>query len=185
MKGVGKWALLPVLASFLVGIAVGSLWLVPLVMSGFLLRSIVKRKNRKKRIVLGLPDAVDLATICIQAGLSLDESLARMSGGLRDCHPDLSDELYLARCEMRAGYSWDEALCHLSKRTGVGEIKTLVDELVQAGPLGVLRVLRAQSNSLHQRQAKAQAKEAEIRLVWVTLLFVAPSLLVALLGPAR
>jgi tight adherence protein C len=82
------------------------------------------------------PDAVDFTVIWIDAGLSLDESLARVSKDLRHTHPDISDELYLVNREMHAGYSWDEALCSLSERTGVVDIKVLVDALVQAARWG-------------------------------------------------
>ena len=83
--------------------------------------------------------------------------------------------------------SWDEALCSLSERTGVGDIKVLVDALVQAGPLGVVRVLRAYSHSLRnerQQRAKAQAIKAAIKLLPALLLFVVPPLLIVTLGPA-
>jgi tight adherence protein C len=154
----------------------------------FLLRpALVERRQRKNRIRLGLPDAVDLTAICIEVGLSPAESLARVSKVLRHAHPDLSDELYLVNREMRAGYSLDEALCNLLERTDVGDIKVLVDALVQAGPLGVVRVLRAYPNSLRiarQQRARAQAIKAAIKLVPALLLFVVPPVLIVALGPA-
>jgi len=123
----------------------------------------------------------------IEAGLSPAESLAHVSKVLRHAHPDLSDELYLVNREMRAGYLLGEALCNLSERTDVGEIKVLVDALVQGGPLGVVRVLRAYPNSLrivrHQR-ARVQAIKAAIKLVPALLFFVGPSVLIVTFGPA-
>jgi tight adherence protein C len=116
----------------------------------FLPRFILNRmiKDRQSRIRLALPDALDLTVMSVQAGLALDQAMLRVGEDLSYAHPDLSDELYLVNREMRAGYSWDKALCNLSERTGVDDIKALVDALVQAGPLGVVRVLRAYSNSL-------------------------------------
>jgi tight adherence protein C len=96
---------------------------------------LLKGRERKSRIRLGLPDAVDLIIICIEAGLSPSGSLARVSEDLRDVHPDLSDELYFVTREMRYGYSWEEALYSFSERTKVGDVKVLVDALVQAGPM--------------------------------------------------
>jgi tight adherence protein C len=155
---------------------------------GFLLlRPVLKRRRRKNRIRLGLPDAVDLTAICIDAGLSPADSLACLSKTLRHAHPDLSEELYLVNREMRAGYSLDEALCNLWERTDVGDIKVLVDALAQAGPLGVVRVLRAYPNSLRivrQQRARAQEIKARIKLVPALLFFVAPSVLIVTLGPA-
>jgi tight adherence protein C len=167
-----------------------SYWLLFWGLSGLgflLLGPVLKRRQRKNRIRLGLPDAVDLTAICIEAGQSPAESLGRVSKVLRHAHPDLSDELYLVNREMRAGYSLDEALCNLCERTDVGDIKVLVDALAQAGPLGVVRVLRAYPNSLRivrQQRARAQAITARIKLVPALLLFVAPSVLIVTLGPA-
>jgi tight adherence protein C len=114
--------------------------------------------------------------------------LAKAQSTIREpASPDLSDELYPGNREKRAGYSWDEALCNLSERTGVDDIKGLVDALVQAGPFGVLRVLRAYSNSLRierHRWAKAQAIRAAIKLVPAGVLFVIPPVLIVTLGPA-
>lgn len=155
----------------------------------FLPRFILKRmiKDRQSRIRLALSDALDLTVMFVQAGLDLDQAMLRVGEDLSYAHPDLSDELYLVNREMRTGYSWNEALCNLSERTGVDEIKALVDALVQAGPLGVLRVLRAYSNSLRierQRGAKAQAIRAAIKLVPAGVLFVIPAVLIVTLGPA-
>ncbi len=69
--------------------------------------------------------------------------MLRVGEDLSYAHPDLSDELYLVNREIRAGYSWDEALCNLSERTGVDDIKALVNALVQAGPLGVVMAVDA------------------------------------------
>jgi len=95
----------------------------------------------------------------------------------------LRKKLQLVDREMHAGCSWDEALRYLSERTGVDDIRALVDALVQAGPFGVGRALRASSNSLRikrQRWAKAQAIRAAIALV----LFVASPVLFVTLGLA-
>ena len=138
----------------------------------FLMRKI---KDRQKRIRLALSDALNLTSICVEAGLSLDRSMVRVSEGLLQAHPDLSDEIYLVHCDMRAGYSWDEALCNLSRRTGNADIRELVGALTQVGPLGVVRVMRSYSNF---RLAEEQAADTGIR----TLLMV-PALVVFILVP--
>ena len=143
----------------------------------FLPRLILMRmiKVRQSRIRLGLPDALDLTVISVEAGLPLDQAIRRVGEELSHAHPDLCDELYLVNREMRAGCSWDEALCNLSERTGVDDIKALVDALLQAGPFGVVTALRAYSNSLRierQRWAKAQAIGGAITLAPVLVLFV-------------
>jgi tight adherence protein C len=146
-----------------------------------------KRRRRKDRIRLGLPDAVALTAICIEAGLSPYESFVRASEDLRHSHPELSDELYFVTREMRCGYSLEEALYSFSERTNVGDVKVLVNALVQAGPLGILRVLRAYSDSLRvarRRRARAEEFKAAIKLVFTAILFVVPSILIVTLGPA-
>ena len=157
---------------------------------GFILPHFIlarKIKERQQRIRLALHDALDLMVISVEAGLSLDHAMLRVGEDLSYAHPDLKDELFLVNREMCAGYSWDEALCNLSERTGVDDVKALVDALVQAGPFGVVRVLRAYSNSLRierQRRANAQAIRAAIKLVPAGVLFVVPAVLIVTLGPA-
>ena len=155
----------------------------------FLPRFILKRMitSRQHRIRLGLPDALDLTVISVVAGLALDQAMLRVGEDLSYAHPDLSDELYLVNREMRAGYSWDEALCTLSERTGVDDLKALVDALVQAGPLGVVRVLRAHSDSLRterRQRAEEQAAKTTIKMVPPLVIFVLPSIIFVTIGPA-
>jgi len=141
----------------------------------FLMRII---KDRQKRIRLALSDALNLTVICVEAGLGLDTSMVCVSEGLRQAHPDLSDEIYLIHRDMRAGYSWDEALCNLSERTGNADIRELVGALTQGGPLGVVRVLRSYSNFLlRQRLAEEQAANT------VRTFLMVPALVVFILIP--
>lgn len=158
-----------------------------LVVNLLLLRRVLKQRQRKSRICLGLPDAIDLSVVCIEGGLSPVESLARVSENLRHPHPELSDELYVASHEMRTGYSLEEALSLVAERTGVGDIKELARALRRSGPLGVLRILRTYSASLRdqrKRRAAKQAIKAAIKIVPALLVFVVPSMLVVTLGPA-
>jgi tight adherence protein C len=83
--------------------------------------------------------------------------------------------------------SWNEALSDLSERTGLGEIEILVHALVQAGPLGVVRVLRAYSDDLRlarQQRAEEQAAKTTIKMLIPLVLFVLPSIIFVTLGPA-
>src|SRR5207253_893082 len=87
----------------------------------FLPRFFLKRliRDRQQRIRLGLPDALDLTVICVEAGLALDAAMMRVGEDLRHAHVDLSDEFHLVNLEMRAGKPRAEALRNLSLRTGV------------------------------------------------------------------
>jgi tight adherence protein C len=158
-----------------------------LVANLLLLRRVLKQRQRKSRICLGLPDAIDLLVVCIEGGLSPVGSLVRVSENLRQPYPELSDELFVASHEMRTDYLLEEVLSLVAERTGVGDIKELASALSQSGPLGVLSILRTYSASLRdqrkQRAAK-QAIKAVIKMVPALLVFFVPSMLVVTLGPA-
>src|SRR3974390_1877423 len=88
----------------------------------FLPRFLLKRrmKERQLRIRLGLPDALALTVICVEAGLALDQAMMRVGEDLQYAHPEISSEFYLFNLETRAGKPRVEALRNLTARTGVG-----------------------------------------------------------------
>jgi tight adherence protein C len=109
--------------------------------------------------------------------------MKRVAEDLRHRHPELSDEFYLICREMHAGYSWDEALCGMSERSGVGEIKEL-SELIRAEPLGVVWNLRSCVDSLRvERCQHAKAKTMVPALLVFGAVFILPVILVVILGP--
>ena len=141
------------------------------------------------RIRLGLPDALDLAVICVEAGLALDQAMMRVGADLKHAHPDLSDEFHLVNLEMRAGKPRAEALHNLVTRTGVDDIKSLVGTLVQTDRFGtsVTQALRVHSDSLRterRQRAEEQAAKTTIKMVPPLVIFVLPSIIVVTLGPA-
>lgn len=157
----------------------------------FLPRFGLKRmiKNRQLRITLGLPDALDLTVICVEAGLALDQALTRVGEELRYTHPELSDELHLASLEMRAGKARPEALRGLAARTAVNDVRSLVATLIQTDRFGtsVTQALRVHSDSLRterRQRAEEQAAKTTIKMVPPLVLFVLPSLVFVTLGPA-
>ena len=155
-------------------------WLLGVLAVGsLLLRHILERVRRRRRMRVGLPEALDLMWIYTKAGLPLDKTMAEVSKDLCYFHPDLSEELYLASREMRAGTPWDEALCNLAERTGMDEIKALTG----TGLLGIVQALRAQSDSLHI-QHRQRLKWVPVLSVFVLVVFLLPSLLFVILGPA-
>src|SRR5271168_2447085 len=157
----------------------------------FLPRFILKRmiKDRQMRIRLGLPDALDLTVICVEAGLALDQALTRVGQDLGHAHPDLSDEFHLVNLEMRAGKPRAEALRNLVERTGVDDIRSLVATLIQTDRFGtsVAQALRVHSDSLRterRQRAEEQAAKTTIKMVIPLVLFVLPSIIFVTLGPA-
>jgi tight adherence protein C len=157
----------------------------------FLPRFALKRliKKRQNQITLGLPDALDLTVICVEAGLALDQALMRVGEDLRHAHPELSDEFHMVNLEMRAGKPRAEALRNLNARTGVDDIRALVATLVQTDRFGtsVAQALRVHSDSLRterRQRAEEQAAKTTIKMVVPLVLFVLPSIIFVTLGPA-
>jgi len=159
---------------------------------GFLLpRFILKRmiRDRQNRIRIGLPDALDLTVICVEAGLALDQALMRVGQDLHHAHPDLSDEFHLVNLEMRAGKPRAEALRNLVERTGVDDIRSLVGTLIQTDRFGtsVTQALRVHSDSLRterRQRAEEQAAKTTIKMVPPLVIFVLPSIIFVTIGPA-
>ncbi len=157
----------------------------------FLPRILLKRmiKERQRRIKIGLPDALDLTVICVEAGLALDQAMMRVGEDLRHAHPELSGEFHLVTLEMRAGKPRVEALQNLAARTGVDDIRQLVATLVQTDRFGtsVAQALRVHSDSLRterRQRAEEQAAKTSIKMIIPLVLFILPSILIVTLGPA-
>jgi len=157
----------------------------------FLPRFMLKRmiKDRQQRIRLGLPDALDLTVICVEAGLALDQALLRVGQDLHHAHADLSDEFSLVNLEMRAGKPRAEALRNLVDRTGVDDIRSLVGTLIQTDRFGtsVAQALRVHSDSLRterRQRAEEQAAKTTIKMVPPLVIFVLPSIIFVTIGPA-
>jgi tight adherence protein C len=169
-----------------------SVMLVGLTGLGFFLpRFALKRaiRQRQQSIKLGLPDALDLTVICVEAGLALDQALMRVGQDLHHAHPELSDELYLVNLEMRAGKPRAEALRNLVERTGVDDIRALVGTLIQTDRFGtsIAQALRVHSDSLRterRQRAEEAAAKTTIKMVIPLVLFVLPSIIFVTLGPA-
>jgi tight adherence protein C len=157
----------------------------------FLPRFLLKKKlaERQRRIRLGLPDALDLTVICVEAGLSLDQAMMRVGQDLSHAHPELSGEFHLFDLETRAGKPRVEALRNLSERTGVEDIRSLVGTLIQTDRFGtsVAQALRVHSDSLRterRQRAEEQAAKTTVKMIIPLVLFVMPSLIFVTVGPA-
>lgn len=168
------------------------LLLIALPAFGYVLpRFILKRKiaHRQLNIRLGLPDALDLMVICVEAGLGLDQAVQRVGMELKHVHPALSEEFDLAHLEIRAGKPRLEALRNLASRSGVDDLRSLVAVLVQTERFGtsVAQALRVHSDSLRterRQRAEEQAAKTTIKMIPVLVFFVFPAMFVVTLGPA-
>ncbi len=150
----------------------------------FWLRSAVG--SRQKKIVKNLPDAMDLITTCVEAGLGLDAALAKVSGQMKG---PLAKEISQMLLEVGMGRLRRDALSDLGQRTGVQELISFVNAVIQAEQLGVSigHVLKVQSDQMrtHRRQrAEKLAHEAPIKMMFPLVLCIFPAFLLVILGPA-
>jgi len=160
-------------------------------MTGYLLPQFWLRgqiNRRKKAIVRGLPDALDLMVVCVEAGLGLNAALLRVGEELHRHCPVVSEEFLMVTKEMRAGVSRQDALRHLAERNPVEDIQSFVAILIQTDRLGssMAKTLRAQSDSLRTRRrqrAEEAAAKTSIKLLFPLVFFILPALFVVLLGP--
>jgi tight adherence protein C len=144
---------------------------------------------RQLKIRLGLPQALDLMVICIEAGLSIDQAMVRVADELQISAPELSDELSLVNLEQRAGRPRADAWRNLAERTDVDTVRALIAMLIQADQFGtsVAKSLRIHSDTLRtqrRQQAEEQANKTTVKLVFPLALFIFPSLFVVALGPS-
>jgi tight adherence protein C len=145
-----------------------------------------KVKARQKQVIKALPDAMDLITTCVEAGLGLDAALARVaekSGG------PLAEELTRMLRDIAMGKLRREAMTELDERIGVEELSSFINSVIQAEQLGVgiAQVLRVQSDQLRTRRrqrAEQAAHEAPIKMLFPLVLFIFPAFLLVILGPA-
>lgn len=146
-------------------------------------------KARQTAIRLGLPEALDLIVICVEAGLSMDKATMRTAEELRISQPAIADELNLVYLEQRAGRPRSEAWRHFGERTGVDTVRALASILIQADKFGtgIGKTLRVHSETLRTRRrqdAEEQAAKTTVKLVFPLVLFIFPSLFVVTLGPS-
>jgi len=144
---------------------------------------------RQARIRRALPDVLDLLVICIEAGLSLDQSVARTAEELTLAQPAICDELGIVVLEQRAGCPRADAWRHFAERTNVDSVRNLVSVLIQSEKFGtsIAKTLRVHSDTLRtQRRQKVeeQAAKTTVKLVFPLVFFIFPSLFLVTLGPA-
>jgi tight adherence protein C len=146
-------------------------------------------KKRQHRIRLGLPDALDLLVVSVEAGLGLDQAIQRVGQELDFAHPDLSEELALINLELRAGKARTEALRNLAERTGVDDVASLVAMLVQTDKFGtsVAQSLRVHSETVRtkrRQRAEEAAAKTGVKMVFPLVFCIFPAIWVVTIGPA-
>jgi len=157
------------------------------VVCGMVLGRLAQR--RQHRIRLGLPDALDLLVVSVEAGLGLDQAIQRVGSELVFAHPDLCDELRLINFELRAGKGRAEALQNLATRTGVDDVTSLVAMLVQTDKFGtsVAQSLRVHSETVRtkrRQRAEEAAAKTGVKMVFPLVFCIFPAIWVVTIGPA-
>ena len=144
---------------------------------------------RQREIFESFPDALDLMTVCVEAGLGVEAAIDRVAGDIGHKSQVLSEELSMVGLELRAGSDRERALRNLATRTGVEEVEAWVALIIQAERFGtsIASALRIHSEMLRtkrrQRAEEAAAKIA-LKLLFPLIFCIFPSLLLVLLGPA-
>ena len=144
---------------------------------------------RKRELQNGLPDALDLLIVCVEAGSSLDQGVLKTSEELYVSYPALADELKTLNIEVRAGKPRIEAFRNLATRTGLDDVRALVAMLVQTDRFGTsiaqaLRTLAQTLRTKRRQRAEERAAKIGVKLVFPLVFFLFPAFYVVTLGPA-
>ena len=181
-----------VLIFFVAGLRTGWFFGIGGAIVGFLLPGLVvsrKIAKRKKQIQNGLPDALDLLIISLEAGLALDQAILKCSEELEVSYPALAHELQMVNIETRAGKPRLEALKNFSRRTQVDDVRALVTMLVQTDRFGTsvaqaLRTHAKESRARRRQRAEEKAAKLSVKLIFPLVFFLLPAFFVVVIGPA-
>ena len=146
-------------------------------------------KSRQQAIFLGLPDALDLMVVCVEAGLGLDQALRKVAEEMKASHRIVSDEFAIANFQLQMGKERKDVLTELGRRNGVDDLRALSSTIIQAEKFGssVGRALRVQSDSMRTKRrqiAEEKAAKTAVQLLFPLVIFIFPGIFVVLVGPA-
>lgn len=145
--------------------------------------------KRQKVLRKGLPDAIDLMVICAEAGLGMDAAFSRVAREMGKASPEIADEYGLTSVELSFLPDRRQALRNLSDRTGLKELRAIVNTLMQTEQYGTplagsLRVLSAEFRNDRLMRAEEKAAKLPALLTVPMIIFILPCLFIVLLGPA-
>ncbi len=148
-----------------------------------------RKKQRQDQIFLGLPDALDLMVVCVEAGLGLDQAMRRVADEMKTSYPVIAEEFGIANFQLQMGRPRAEVLHELGVRTGVIDVRALASVLIQADKFGssIAQALRVQSDAMRTRRrqlAEERAAKTAVKLIFPLVLFIFPGIFVVLVGPA-
>jgi tight adherence protein C len=148
-----------------------------------------RTKRRREQIRLGLPDALDLMVVCVDAGLGLDQALLRTGQELGSSHPVIAEEFMLINLEQRAGKPRINAWRDMADRTQLETVRGFATMLAQSDRFGtpISKALSTFADDLRKKrsqQAQEMAAKTTVKLMFPLVLFIFPSMFIVLLGPA-
>ncbi|MDH7478622.1 MAG: type II secretion system F family protein [Syntrophomonadaceae bacterium] len=157
--------------------------------AGYMLPDLILRfkiDERKEAAVRSLPDALDLLTVSVEAGLGFDIALQKVAEKSQGV---LGSEFTRLLSEIRMGKPRREALRDLTNRIGGDELASLVSAIIQADQLGVsmgnvLRLQAAQLRQQRRQRAEEKAMKAPVKMLFPLVFFIFPTIFIVLLGPA-
>ena len=140
-------------------------------------------------IFLGLPDALDLMVVCVEAGLGLDAAMRRITTELAQSCPIICEEFAMANFQLQMGRPRREVLRDLGIRTGVDDVRSLAAVIIQAEKFGssISSALRVQSDAMRLRRrqmAEERAAQTSVKIMIPLIFFIFPGVFVVLVGPA-
>lgn len=145
--------------------------------------------SRKQAIFLGLPDALDLMVVCVEAGLGLDQAMRKVADEMKASHRVIAEEFNISNFQLQMGKERKEVLTELGRRNGVEDLRALASTIIQAEKFGssVGRALRVQSDSMRTKRrqiAEEKAAKTAVQLLFPLVIFIFPGIFVVLVGPA-
>lgn len=147
------------------------------------------KRDRHALFARTLPDFLDLLVTCLEAGMSIEAALQRVSDEVQLAHPTLGGEMKAVQTQIELGATPETALRHLAERTDydpLGSLSTVVQQARRFGS-GVAEALRQHANGLrtHREQvAEEKAQKASVQILMPTMLLIFPAIFVVLAGPA-
>jgi tight adherence protein C len=146
-------------------------------------------KQRRQGIFLGLPDALDLMVVCVEAGLGLDQAMRKVAEEMKKSYRVIADEFGICNMQLQMGRARTEVLQDLGKRNGVDDLRQLSSIIIQADKFGssIAQALRVQSDAMRTRRsqiAEEKAAKTAVKLIFPLVLFIFPGIFVVLVGPA-
>jgi tight adherence protein C len=144
---------------------------------------------RQREIFESFPDALDLMTVCVEAGLGTEAAMVRVAEDMQHRSAALSEEMRIVNLELRAGADRERALRNLAFRTGVEEVDAFVTMISQAERFGTsiaasLRVHAEMLRTRRRQRAEEAAAKIALKLLFPLIFCIFPSLMVVLMGPA-